>query len=1015
MSDSALTFGVLGPLAVWDGGANVALGGTKQRILLASLLLSGPRPVPAERLADALWGDRPPRSAAANLHTYVSNLRSVLPAADGGDRIRRAGGGYALAVSDGELDLRACERLLREAAESRAAGDLAGATARLERADALWRGEPLDGLPEAADWQPELARIRELRLTAFEELCAVRHGLGRAGANLPGVRALLVRHPLRESLWSHLITAYAVTGQTAEALAAYADLRERLATELGADPGPALQALHEAILHGDPVPVADGRETAGARSPFPVCQLPPAIPDLVGREEVVAELTGAIAGGAGGGDGTPPVVVLTGSPGVGKSAVAVHAAHRLRAAFPDGQVFVDLAAPDGRRRDPGEALAEVLCTLDVVGGAVPRGLSERAALYRSKLSDRRVLVVIDDAAEAGQVRPLLPGTPGSAVIVTARRALDTLPGAIPVQLDVLPEDAGAALLTRIAVGADLDADPDSTAAIVRGCASLPLALRIAGAKLRGRSRWSPRALAARLADESGRLSELRAGDLAVRTSFAVTVGLLPPDAARVFRLLGVVGAPELPAWTVGALLGGEPDGACTPGGSGASGGQGGVREPGGPDRAGGHGERGADRSGAGDVLDALAEASLVQVSAGGDGVRFGLHDLLRQYGRELAQGDSPADRDAAVTRLLASWLGLADRAAAHLPPSLLTPLPGPAPRLVPPGVPDPAGPEEAARWFDAERRALLGAVALAADQGLAGLAAELVIALVPYFDMRSFYDDWEVTHRRALEAARSAGDLRAEAVLLRTVGQLYLYQDRYEESGAAVRRSRELCAGRGDRRGVALADIGLGSLHRVLGRHDDALDRYRAALPVFVVGGERHVAAQICASVGNVHGAAGRTEEARCWLDAALRRARVCGDRHRLARIRTDQGELELRSGDPAAARDRLGAALAVFDELEDDRCGAYARLSLARAHAAAGAAAEAQRLLSRALATFDRIGNQRGRATGLMVRAEFASSAGRFAAARHDLRRATGLWRDLGDEHRARDAERLLAGLPER
>lgn len=1007
MFDSALTFGVLGPLAVWDDGTSVALGGTKQRILLASLLLSGERPVTSGRLVDALWGDRPPRSAAANLHTYVSNLRAVLPPGSDGDRIRRAGGGYALAVGDGELDLRACERLMRKAAGARAAGDLDGAAARLERVDGLWRGEPLDGLPEAPDWQPELARIRELRLTAFENLCAVRHELGRAADNIPGARALLVRHPLRESLWWQLIAALAATGQTAEALAAYADLRERLADELGADPGPALQALHEAILHGDPLPTEEAESvpagtprpegTDPGRSPFPLCQLPPAIPDFVGRTDVTETLTGAIVREAGD-DRTPPVVVLTGPPGVGKSAVAVHAAHRLRAEFPDGQLFVDLSAPDGRRRDPAEALAEVLCTLDVVGGAVPRGLSERAALYRSKLSDRRVLVVIDDAAEAGQVGPLLPGTPGSAAIVTARRALDTLPGAVPVQLGVLPEDEGAALLTRIAVGADLDADPDSTTAIVRGCASLPLALRIAGAKLRGRSRWSPRALADRLADESGRLSELRAGDLAVRTSFAVTVGLLPDDAARVFRLLGVVRAAELPAWTVDALLG--ADGPSGPYGLGAPGGTGDV--------SGGPGGSGS----AGDVLDALADASLVQVSADDDGVRLGMHDLLRQYGRELAAGDSPADRRAAITRLLACWLGLADRAAAQLPPSLLTPHAGPAPRRVPDDVPAPAGPEAAARWFDTERRALLGAVALAAEQGMPGLAAELVVALVPYFDMRSFYDDWESTHRRALDAARAAGDLRAESVLLRTVAQLYLYQDRYDESGAAVRRSRELCAERGDARGVGLADIGIGSLNRVLGHHDNALTSYHAALPVFDVDGERYIAAQVCASIANVHRAAGRTDEARTWLESALDRARASCDRHRLARILTDQSELELRSGDTAIARGRLLEALAVFDDLDDDRCGAYARLSLARVHAAGGETAEAHRMLSRALATFDRIGNQRGRATGLVVRGELAAAAGRTAAAGRDLRRATELWKDLGDDHQAGDVERLLAEM---
>ena len=963
MSDRRLLFGVLGPLAVWADDARV--GGPKQRVLLAALLFNHDRPVSTDQLVEALWPDRPPRSAVANLHTYVSGLRAALPPVEGGQRIRRHSDGYSIATAREELDLRVFEELLDEADARAASGRTDEAERLIEEAVALWRGDPAEDLAVSPLWQAEAARLVERWLGAVEELCALRLAAGRHSANIAELRSLLVRHPLREGLWRQLMLALHAGGREAEALGAYAEAREHLVAELGTEPGPRLRQVHEAVLRGsDEQP---GDET------FPICQLPADTPDFTGRVDAACELEKVVRDGSP--TAPPPVVVVTGSPGIGKSAFAVHACHGLRAMFPDGQLYLDLTGAGGQRRDPGDVLVEVLRTLGLTGAAVPRSLSERAALFRSRLADRRVLVLVDGASEAAQVRPLLPATPGSAAVITSRRQLTDLPGARHVELDVFEPDEAIMLLTRIAGAERVAREPEQAVAIVRACGSLPLAIRIAGAKLSGRQGWSLRILGERLADESRRLSELQVGDLGVRATFDLSVRLLKPVAGRAFRLLGLLGTPDVPGWVIGALL---------------------------------------DRTDGDDVLYELVDASLLQLVQSDGLPRYRLHGLLRQYAREEALAGPGGERDAAIVRLLSTWLGIAEKAEARLPASLLTPLPGGSPRrhldpdLTERLIADPAA------WFDTERRALLDAVAVASEYGMAELAWELAIVLVPYFDQRSLYEDWRSTNEQALRTVRAAGDRRGEAVLLRTLGQVHVYQDSYDEAVGAMRRSSELCAELGDARGKALADIGLGTVHRVLGRGDEALVRYRSALSALTSDTDRHIDAQVRSSIAVTLISQDRLGEARGWLETALAGSRASGDRHREARILSQFAELNLRQRDICGARARLEEALAVFEDLGDDRCTAYGLLEMARCHLADQDTPLAEVTLDRALEIFRRFGNRRGRAAGLQLRGEMRMAGGDVTTAVMYLREAAGLWHDLGDEAQESVAWERLALLHE-
>ncbi len=887
-----MAFRVLGPLEAEVDGRPVALGGPKPRLLLATLLVHANTAVSTDVLVDVLWPAAPPRSATANVRTYVHGLRRLLD-----DRIEHRPAGYLLRAAPEEIDLCRFEAT---------------------RDPDLWRGRFLADLPPSHVFEATAARVTELWLSAREHRIRARVDRGELDATTAELRGLLRDHPLREELWQLLIRTLTAAGRRADALHAYGEAERVLREELDAAPGPALLAALT-----------------------PVCQLPLDLPDFTGRDDLVARLTGLLADRA-----SPVVVVLSGPPGVGKSAVAVRVAHLVRAAFPDGQLHLDLAGTSTSPRRPLDVLAELLRALGRT--ELPRTLPERAALLRSTLAGRRVCLVLDDAGSAAQVEPLLPGAGSSAVLVTSRVMLPELTGAQPVALDVLPEPEAARLLDRIVGTARTRAEPDSATAILRFCGHLPLAIRVAGTRLAHRRGWTLRTLADRLRDERRRLDELRTGDLAVRAGVALSYASLPPAAARAFRLLGLLGPVRWPGWVVGALLDGDP-GDGDPGDSGGTG---------------------------GDVLDLLVDSHLVEL-VGSDATgapRHRLHDLLRCYANELAERDA-----AAVGRVLAGYLARASAAAAAMPYF----------GVLPPAGPPAAPVEDPVAWFDAERHTGVAMVALAGSWGADDLAWRLATTFAPYFDLRGNQDDWQRTHTVALTAARRAGDRRGVAIVLRNLGQVALYRDAYADAQSAFSAAHRLFAEAGEDRGAAVALAGLGTVLRVLGEHDRALDCCHEALALFARVGDRSGEAVARLAAGSVWLARGCLAQAERWFTDAHELCAAIGDRHREAHALKRLAALHQRRGDLPAAREHAARALAIFRELGDEHCVGYTNQSLGELCLADGELADADRLLGSALDLHHRNGDRRSEADVAELLARLHERRGDAVAARRHADRA--------------------------
>ncbi|SED03273.1 DNA-binding transcriptional activator of the SARP family [Amycolatopsis tolypomycina] len=938
-------FGVLGPIAAWRGADPIEVGSGKCLRVLGMLLLHANQRVDREQIIEGAWGGQPPRSAVNLVQKYVGDVRRSLDLDDGA--LRTVGTGYLLRVEPDQLDSTQFASRLARARETRSDGDLTAAREHLAEAMTLWRGTAFSGLDTPAA-TTERARLDEYRFGALEDLAELDLLRGQHAAAIPDLSRLAGEHPYRERVRELLMIALYRSGRQGDALEVFHGIQRLLARELGANPGPGLQRVHAQILRADP---ALDLVTA-TREQRPVAQLPADIPDFTGRAEPLAELLGLLA--------ERQVVVVAGAPGTGKSALAVRALHQARDAFPDGQLYLDLAGTSAVPRDPAVMLAELLRALGVTDAVMPPGLHERAALYRSRLADRRMLVLLDDAAGARQVRPLLPPSGGCAVVVTSRHRLADLAGAEHVELDVLSAADARELLARVAGAERVEREPEQADAIVRLCGRLPLALRITGAKLAGRRAWTLRVLRDRLEDESRRLRELRVGDLDVRANFDLSLRLLPEAAVRAFRLLGLLGAETLPAWVIGPLLG---------------------------------------RADGDDVLDALVDAYLVRlVTTDRIGQpRYRLHDLLRAYAAEGAQEHYPLEeRRAAVERVLSAWLALAEQARDLCYPSLFRPTPGRAPRWTPDyRVIDPLA------WFDAERGTLLRAIELAAEWGMAELAWELAVAAVPYYDHRSLYQDWNRSHRIALDAAAAAGDAHGEAALLQGLGQVHIYLDEMAEARHDLRRSVKLYQEIGDPRGEGLALASLGTVHRVRGELDAALAVDKEALAHLVAAGHRQAEAQIRTAIGIIGFEQG-AEDAGRWIEEGLHIARRLGDRHRQAVILRTLSRYHLGIGDtPAALRD-LTEALKMFNEIGDERCGAYTDQRLGVIYADLADRPRADSALHRAAHVFRMNGDRSNEAACWQQLGELENELGDPAAARHHLGLAIELWRAVGLPERA-------------
>ncbi|MGP3960666.1 BTAD domain-containing putative transcriptional regulator [Nonomuraea sp. 3N208] len=704
-------FRVLGPVQVDFDGTPLTLGPPQARAVLALLLLRPGEVISMEGLIDRLWEGSPPPSARVQLQGLLSGLRRGL----GRNAIKTRSPGYLLDIAPGARDL---DRFREQVAAGRrliGAGRTEAGAATLRQALSLWRGEPfadigLSAVREAA------GRIDELRLAAVEERIAADLALGRSVELLNELGALVARHPLRESLRGHLMTALARAGRAPEALEVYRQGHHLLVEELGLEPSEALRAIHAGILRAEAGlrPSVEGRPS---RRGVPR-RLPPAPAAFIGREALAAEAAEVLTGGA---DRTaPPIVAVTGAGGVGKSAFAVHVAHLVRDSYPGGQLYLRLHGTSPHPTDPGAALARFLRALGIAPGDLPRGLDERAELYRDVLSDRRVLVVLDDVADERQLRPLLPADPRCAVLLTSRRRLAGIEDVRPVPLDVLSTDESLDLLRGLLDDDRAEAEPEAAAELVAHCGGLPLALRVAAARLRHRPRTRLADLAAQLGRD--RLDWLEAGDVAVRASIALSYRQLGTGQRRLFRRLGLPATPEFTGWTAAALLDG--------------------------------GGEAADR-----LLDDLVEVHLVEhVGRGITGPRYRLHDLVYLVARELAVQEEPEqERQAALGRALHGWHDVAAAADARLPHWYgLDPEPEPEWRV--PATTRQAAALDPMTWFGEEAHLLGAAVRQAADQGFPQVAWSLAQRATTYLDIRGRYDELTVILHDGLRAAEQAGD-----------------------------------------------------------------------------------------------------------------------------------------------------------------------------------------------------------------------------------------------------------------
>ncbi|MFJ9780757.1 BTAD domain-containing putative transcriptional regulator [Amycolatopsis sp. NPDC101161] len=865
-------FGVLGPLAV-EGppGHWVTLRGDRQRTLLAVLLLNANQHVHVDVLVEALWPERPPKSYASNLHTYLSRLRERID----GLRVDHGPPGYRLRVEPEELDLLVFRAAV---ADGQRAGDAVAASRHYRRALAQWRGPVLAGL-HVPRLDADVARLESERLAVFEDCVDAELSAGRHGELTGELQAMITEHPLRERLAAQLMIALHRAGRQGDSLEIYRRLRTTLIDELGVEPGAEARRVHAAVLRGeDPVP----------RMPppvWPVCQLPPDIADFTGREAELAELTGVL-----GSDTGVPVAVLSGEPGAGKSTLAVRAAHRLRSRFSDGQLYVPLG------RDVGEVLADLLRALGVPGPAVPDDVRARAAVFRGRLSDRRVLVVLDDAVDPEHVRALLPGTPGCAVLVTSRQRLSGLAGAHRLALGPLSDTEAAELLNRLA-GARVTRERADAERIIAACARLPLALRIAGSRLAIRPHLRLGELADRLEDEVRRLDELTVSDLAVRSSIALSHEGLRPPARRAFRLLGRCRLVDLPAWAVTTLVG-TPD--------------------------------------ADEAVEELVEASLLEArgpDATGEG-RYRMHDLVRLYAAE-----GPADEGGAST-VLAATLALADAAAARLPRTV--PMPPVAHEPFAQPLPDAlvsrllARPEE---WFAAERANLVRLIgSLGAREALL-----LLDKLSVYLYLHGHYADL----RAAYETVLAAAEDRATAVIAEAnLALLRHARGQYFEAASAYHSCTKELEASGDRRTQAWVVANLAHCLIGLGRAEEALRTAAEARELFTVDGQPE-AYLVRAAESAALLRLGRVADAHEVDGLALAAARVTGDARQIGTALHGFAWSSLLTGSGAEA------ASAIAESVDLLR-GTPARSALAKSLRTLGAIAAATGARARATAAFE-------------------------------------------------------------
>ena len=676
----------------------------------------------------------------------------------------------------------------------------------------------------------------------------------------------------------------------------------------------------------------DGRDEPGV-----IAQLPASTADFTGRCAQIEDLSAALLPGAGD-PGQISIAAITGGGGLGKTTLAVYVAHRIAERFPDGQLYVDLNGAFPNALTPETVLGQWLHALGEDPAELPAGLDERAARYRSLLSRRRMLVVLDNARDVEQIRPLLPAANTCAVLITSRSRLAELPGAYKLSLSKLPDDEATILLAQLAGAARLAAEPEATAELLRACDGMPLALRIAGARLGARANWAVSTLARRLSDCRRRLDELAIGDLAARASFDVSYAALarpgfdgPLSLERAFRLLGLVSGPDISLPAAAALLG-------------------------------------LSETAAELVLEALVDTHLLDSPEPG---RYRLHDLIRLYAAERAADEETGQsRTEAVSRLICWYLATAANTHALLSPQS-RPVPVDAIAPSPPAL-EFAGHQEALDWCERERANLVAAVLQAAEVGPAERAWKLAAAMLGFFNARRYLVDWTSTHLAALDAAQAAGDLVGEAWMWNNLGFVYFYWEETEHKALeSFERSLDLRVRLGDRLGEAIALNNISGAQYRLGNHTEAIRKLEEAMRIREELGDLLGVGMACLNIGTVYSHVKEEAQAEQYLLRALKIVGELGALQLKLKTLNTLGDVYTEIGETDIAKKHLYAALELGRELREVDGEASALQNLARAHAAAGDRSTAIDFWQQALGLYERYGDPEA----AVVRAELADA----------------------------------------
>jgi DNA-binding SARP family transcriptional activator/tetratricopeptide (TPR) repeat protein len=903
---NTIEFRILGPLEVSHDGRAIHVGGPRQQTVLAMLLLEPNRVIPMGRLVSALWDDEPPATARSQVQICVSGLRRQIEITnEQRHRIISNRPGYMLSLNGDSLDSQLFESHIAAARSARAAGDLHGARKGFRDALALWRGPALAGI-ESRLVQQGVAQLNERRLLVLEECFDCESHLGMYHDLVAELVGLVEDYPLRESFHALLMIALYGARRQAEALDVYRRARATLVDELGIEPGTELQRLQQGILSGTAVWELIKAPAVAVHSVAPPSDdsriprmLIADIPDFTGRGHLVERIVADVISASNATDAQQAVHVniIAGRGGVGKTTLAVHVAHKLAAHFPDGQLFARLRMND-QQTDPADILERFLRAIGIGASVLPEGIEKRAEIYRDRLAQRRMLIVLDDAMSEQQLSSLLPGSARCSVIVTSRRRLTGVAAANRIDLGDFSHGSAVQLLTRIVGAERISAQADAVAALCRLCGHLPLALRIVAARLAARPHWSVTDLVERLVDESRRLDELKHGSMGMRASISLTYESLSPGAQILFRRLALLDAPSFGFWIGAPLL----------------------------DVSAVAGE---------EYLEELTEAYLVDAEPNVEGLtRFRFHDIMRPFARErLAMDESAQDRHMALERLFGALLYLSREAhrreysgdflllhsgASHWP------LPD---WLVDRVLTNPLD------WYEHNRRSIVFAVRQAAASGMTELSWDLAQSAVALFESHSYFTDWRDTHEAALKAACRAGDRRGEAVMRYSLGSLHMFRQQPELADEEFARAHALFEEQADLYGIALVLRNQAYLDRIGGNLERALTRWEQALVTFKAAGDLIAEAHILHNMAQVRLDLGEEAEARDLLGRAKRICMDLDNRRVGAQVYHRLGDLHLRCGEFKAAADAFQEVLAAVRKSGDQVGECYALLGLGIVH----------------------------------------------------------------------------------